>query len=422
MLQSPSSSIESKASWTVACVALVTMLMAFGAAWITAVALKDIAAEVGGTRSIPAFASAMAWLGSGIGGIMMGRIADRVGTRWTVICGALMVGLGLAISTLGPPWPLWVGHGLFIGLIGLGGINAPLYIYVSRWFDRRRGSALALISSGSYLAGALWPPVFEQALAAFGWRQTMLWYALAEIVVIVPLALIYFRHPPEVIHPAALLRAGESKARVLGWPPNAVFALMCGAAVLCCVPMAMPQGHLVAFCSDLGISRSMGALMLSVLLGTAFLSRQVWGAVSDRIGGLATVLIGSVWQAASMIGFLATQNEAGLFTVAAAFGLGFSGIIPAYVLALRELFPAAEASWRIPTLLLFSALGMASGGWIAGLLYDHFGYYAPAFAFGVGANIVNFIIIGLLVYRQNSHRRRRAEPHSTYDDATPVAG
>ena len=92
----------------------------------------------------------------------MGRIADRIGTRWTVMFGALMIGLGLSISTLGPPWPLWIGHGLFIGLIGLGGINAPLYIYVSRWFDRRRGSALALISSGSYLAGAVWPPVFEQ--------------------------------------------------------------------------------------------------------------------------------------------------------------------------------------------------------------------------------------------------------------------
>jgi len=399
MLRSPFSSIESRASWVVASVALFIMMMSFGAAWITAVALKDIAAEVGGMRSIPALASALAWLGSGVGGIVMGRIADRIGTRWTVMFGALMIGVGLTLSTLGPPWPLWIGHGLFIGLIGLGGINAPMYIYVSRWFDRRRGSALALISSGSYLAGAMWPPVFERTIAAFGWRQAMLWYAVAEIVVIVPLAAIYFRHPPEVIYPAVEAGSG-GKARVLGWPPNLVFALMCGAAVLCCIPMAMPQGHLVAFCSDLGIGRSMGALMLSVLLGTAFLSRQIWGAISDRIGGLATVLIGSAWQAASMTAFLATQNEVGLFTVAAAFGLGFSGIIPAYVLALRELFPASQASWRIPTLLLFSGVGMASGGWIAGLLYDHFGYYAPAFATGVGANLLNLLVVGALVARQ----------------------
>ena len=399
MLQS-SSSIETKESWVVASVALLIMMMAFGAAWITAVALKDIAGEVGGARSIPALASALAWLGSGTGGILMGRIADRVGTRWTVICGGLMIGLGLSISTLGAPWPLWIGHGLFIGLIGLGGINAPLYIYVSRWFDRGRGSALALISSGSYLAGAVWPPVFERVIAGFGWRQTMLWYAVAEIVVIVPLAAIYFRRPPEEFHAATASGAGVGHARLLGLPRNVVFAMMCGAGVLCCIPMAMPQGHLVAFCSDLGISRSMGALMLSVLLGTAFLSRQIWGVISDRIGGLATVLIGSVWQAASMVSFLFTQNEAGLFTVAAAFGLGFSGIIPAYVLAVRELFPASEASWRIPTLLLFSGFGMAAGGWIAGLLYDHFGYYAPAFAAGVGANVLNILVVGVLVARQ----------------------
>ena len=397
MLQS-STSLETRSSWVVASVALFVIMMAFGAAWLTAVALKDIAAEVGGARSVPALASSLAWLGSGLGGIMMGQVADRIGARWTVIGGSLMIGLGLSISTLGLPWPLWIGHGLFIGLIGLGGINAPLYIYVSRWFDRRRGSALALISSGSYLAGAAWPPVFSHAIASIGWRHTMLWYALAEIVIIVPLAAWFFRAPPEVIVPHEK-KANGAAPRVLGWPPNLVFGMMCCAAVTCCIPMAMPQGHLVALCSDLGIERSVGAVMLSVLLGTAFLSRQIWGAISDRIGGLSTVLIGSAWQCSAMIAFLLTQNETGLFTVSAAFGLGFSGIIPAYVLTLRELFPASQASWRIPTLLLFSGFGMATGGWLAGALYDHFGYYAPAFAAGIGSNILNILIVSTLVMR-----------------------
>src|SRR4051812_38022582 len=398
-------SVETRASWVIAAVALVILGMAFGAGWITAVALKDIAAEVGGSRSVPALAGALAWLGSGTGGILMSRVAERVGTRATVIFGSLMIGLGLAISTLGPPWPLWIGHGLFIGLIGLGGINAPLYVYVSRWFDRRRGSALALISSGTYIAGAIWPPIFEQVIAHYGWRTAMLWYALAVIVIVVPLAAIYFPAPPaEVNSPASVSTGGPRKAHILGWPPNAVFAMMCAAGVACCIPMAMPQGHLVAFCSDLGISRSMGALILSVLLGTAFLSRQIWGVISDRIGGLATVLIGSAWQAVAMTAFLLTQSEAGLFTVAAAFGLGFSGIIPAYVLAVRELFPASEAAWRIPTLLLFSGGGKAAGSWLAGLLYDHLGYYAPAFAVGIGANILNILIVSVLVGRKH-HRQ-----------------
>jgi MFS family permease len=397
--------IETRTSWVIAGVALATMLMAFGTAWITVVALTDIAAEAGGTRSIPALASSLAWFGSGVGGILMGQIAERVGTRWTVIFGALMVALGLVVSTLGSPWPLWIGHGLFIGLIGLGGINAPLYVYVSRWFDRRRGSALALISSGSYLAGAIWPPLFERAVATIGWRETMLWYALIEVLVILPLAAIFFKHPPEAVHTAVARGGSAEPEKVLGWPPNLVFAFLCAAGVLCCVPMAMPQGHLVAFCGDLGISRSVGAVMLSVLLGTAFLSRQVWGAISDRIGGLATVFVGSLWQICAMIAFLLTQDEMGLFTVSAAFGLGFSGIIPAYVLALRELYPASQAAWRIPTMLLFTGSGMALGGWLAGALYDYFGSYVPAFAAGVGANAINLLLIGALLARRSARKR-----------------
>lgn len=402
MLQS--SSVETKTSWVVASVALVVIAMAFGSAWITAVALKDIAAEVEGARSIPALASSLAWLGSGIGGILMGRLAEKIGVRWTVLGGALMIGTGLALSTLGPPWPLYIGHGLFIGLIGIGGINAPLYIYVSRWFDKRRGSALALISSGSYIAGAFWPPVFERAIANFGWRETMLCYAALEIAIIVPLAAIYLRAAPELPPPVAASGASPVKARVLGWPPNVVFALMCLAPFLCCIPMAMPQGHLVAFCTDVGLTAAIGAAMLSVLLGAAFISRQVWGLISDRIGGLLTVLIGSVLQAAAMTAFVFTQDEVGLFTVSAAFGLGFSGIIPAYVLAVRKLFPASEASWRIPTVLMATATGMATGGWGAGYLYDYFGFYAPAFAVGVGANLLNLVVVGTLVWRQRLTR------------------
>ncbi|MGE0564907.1 MAG: MFS transporter [Pseudolabrys sp.] len=403
---SPPPSIETRQSWIVATAALVTLLMSFGSAWIIAVALKDVAAEVGGTRSVPSLAAALVWLCSGFGGILMGRLANRIGTRWTVLIGSLSIGVGLAISTLGPSWPLWIGHGLFMGLFGIGAINAPLYVYISHWFDRRRGSALALISSGTYLAGALWPPLFERMIAYVGWRQTMLIWVAVEIIVIVPLALIVFKTPPETT--AAPVAAGNGKPTVLGMRPNTVYVLLCIASIMCCVPMAMPQQHLVAFCSDLGLTRSFGAITLSVLLGTAFLSRQMWGLISDRIGGLLTIFIGSVWQATAMSGLLLTQSEIGLLTVAAAFGLGFSGIIPAYVLAVRELFPVSEAYWRIPVVLLFTAVGMALGGWLAGVLYDRFGYYAPAFATGIAANAINFAIIGFLVFRQTRWRGKLA--------------
>ena len=183
-------------------------------------------------------------------------------------------------------------------------------------------------------------------------------------------------------------------------PANRAQRMLAAAGFLCCVPMAMPQGHLVAFCSDVGIPTSQGAAMLSVLLGCAFVSRQFWGYVADRIGGLRTILAGSVCQITAMIGFLLTQSEAGLFAVSAWFGLGFSGIIPAYVLAVRELFPASEASWRVPSVLLFSGSGMAFGGWLAGAIYDAVGFYAVAFAAGIVFNLVHLMVIGTLVWRQ----------------------
>src|SRR6185437_3521604 len=197
----------------------------------------------------------------------------------------------------------------------------------------------------------------------------------------------------------------RSRARVLGLRPNTVQAILCAASVCCCVPMAIPQAHLVAFCGDIGIGASTGALMLSVLLGCAFFSRQFWGAFADRYGGLKTVLAGSACQAVSIGAFLLTQNEGGLFVVAAAYGFGFSGIIPAYVVAIRDLFPSAEASWRVPLVLFTAMSGMAFGSWFAGRIYDHFGFYAPAFGSGVLFNLLNLVLVGFLVIRQSAHRR-----------------
>jgi predicted MFS family arabinose efflux permease len=238
----------------------------------------------------------------------------------------------------------------------------------------------------------------------------MLIYATIEVALIVPLALIFLRRPPELAIPSGHVAARSISGSVLGWPPNLVFALLAVASVFCCMPMAMPQAHLPALCSDLGIPATHGAAMVSVLLGTAFISRQLWGWIADRFGGLNTVIAGSAFQLVTITAFVFTQDEIGLFTVSAASGLGFAGIVPAYIVALRELYPAGEAYWRIPALLLCSGSGMAAGAWVAGALYDHFGFYAPAFAAGVIANSINFLIVAVLVLRQQKHVSRYAIP------------
>jgi MFS family permease len=392
-------SIENRSSWVAAAITTAILAISYGAPLLVVVGLKPITASLGTERSVVALAGALVWVGTGMGGIVMGWVADRTSVRATVVFGALMAALGLAVSTTGQVWALVLGHAVLIGLLGNSAHFPPLVVYISRWFDRRRGAAVALISSGQYVAGMLWPTVFERAMTQFGWQATMLGYAVVVAAAILPMAL-FLQPPPQPSRAAAVGGGTRRRGRALGLPANLVQTLLCAAGFLCCVPMAMPAGHLVALCTDLGIPAAHGAAMLSVLLGSAFVSRLFWGWLADRIGGLGTLLAGSACQALAIAAFTSTQDEFGLFAVSAVYGLGFSGIVPAYVLAVRELFPSAEASWRVPTVLFVSMSGMAFGGWFAGALYDHFGFYAPAFAAGALFNVANLGVIGFLVARQ----------------------
>ena len=404
-------SVESHASWRAAWTTLAILSISFGSPLLIVVGMKPMQETLGTERAVLALAGALVWIGTGAGGIFMGWLADRIGLRTTITIGACMIAGGLALSSTGSIWALYVGQGLMVGFLGSGGVYPPLLVYVSRWFDRRRGTAIALISSGQYVAGVVWPTLFERGISSVGWQLVMLSYGVVVLVVILPTAM--FLRPPPVAptttRAAAAATTGGGR-RVAGLPANVAQVLLCVAGFFCCIPMSVPSAHLVAFCSDIGISPTRSATMLSVMLAAAFLARQAWGALADRIGGLRTILAGSACQAVAIACFLLTQDELGLFAIAAAFGLGFAGIIPSYSVAVRDLFPASEASWRMPLTLFTAMSGMAFGSWFAGFLYDHFAYYAPAFGIGVAFNIANLAIIGFLVYRTGGLRRRLAWP------------
>ncbi len=396
-------SIESRQSWEAAFVTLGILAISFGSPLLAVVGLRDMQAAMHTDRSVLALASALVWIGTGVGGIPMGWLADRIGIRTTVAMGTVSMAAGLALSSLGRVWALYIGHGLLIGFLGNGAIYAPLMVYVSRWFDRRRGTAIALISSGQYIAGMIWPSLLEVGIKHVGWQPVMLGYGAAVLLILPLLTLVRTAPEPLALGPGhAEPRQGD---RVLGLKPNVAMVLICIASFCCCVPMAIPSSHLVAFCGDVGIIPSHGAAMLSVMLACAFLSRQFWGAFADRFGGLRTVMTGSAFQAMAIGAFLLTRDEVGLFAIASAFGLGFSGIIPSYSVAIRDLFPSKEASWRIPTVLMTAMSGMAFGSWFAGRLFDTFLSYRPAFASGVAFNLVNLVLIAFLVSR-TVHRRR----------------
>lgn len=396
-------SIETRQSWYIACATLVMLCLASGASMTVVIGLIPIADTLGSGRSLPSLATALAYLGTGVGGVLCGLLAGRFGQRAVAILGGAAIFTGLAIASLAEPWSLLVGFGLGVGLFGNGALFPPMLAYVSLWFDRRRGSALALVSSGQYVAGFIWPSLFERTITAFGWQMTMLAYGVVASAIVVALAVLVLRPPPVASAGMGGIRSMPG-AQVLGMSPNKALALLSAASFLCCVPMAMPAAHLVAFCGDLGIATSRGAVMLSVLLLAAFLSRQFWGWLSDRLGGLWTVLLGGLAQTLGMMGFLATQDEAGLFFAAAAYGLGFAGIVPAYVLTLRELFPAIEVTWRVPALLLCSLAGMAFGAWLAGAIYDGVGFYAAAWWAGIAFSLAEVALVGWLLARARVRR------------------
>jgi MFS family permease len=394
-----SGGVDSRASWRTAWLVLGILSISFASPLLIVVGMKPMQESLGTDRAVLALAGSLVWIGTGSGGILMGWLSDRIGLRRTVSIGACMIAGGLVLSSVGSIWALYVGHAL-LGFLGNGGVYPPLLVYVSRWFERRRGAAIALISSGQYVAGVLWPALFEQGFTAFGWQAVMLAYGVFALAFILP-ATLFLKDPPKP-PPVPVRRApagSDGRPRVAGFHPNVAQALLCVAGFCCCIPMSVPSAHLVAMCGDLGIKPTHGAAMLSLMLACAFLARQAWGELADRIGGLRTVLAGSACQAVAIACFLLTQDEAGLFAVAAAFGLGFAGIIPSYSVAIRDLFPASEASWRMPLTLFTAMSGMAFGSWFAGALYDHFGYYAPAFGISVVFNLINLAIVGFLVWR-----------------------
>jgi MFS family permease len=396
--------IDSRTAWIVACAALAASSIGFAAPLAVVVAMKPITAELDSARSAVSGVVASSYIGSAFGGILAGWLAGRIGVRRIVLFGAAMMGIGVALASFGGLAGLYVGFGVLAGLLGVSCVGSPLLTYVSLWFEKRRGSAVALISSGQALAGALFPPLLQWGVDRLGWRTTMLVFALLIFASVTILGAVFLRPAPMTL-PArgtAPAAAVTTRATTLGLPPNLLMIMLMVAVFCCCVPMAMPMNHVVAYCGDLGFASQTGAAMLSVLLGVAFFARQFWGWLADRVGGWPTLLYSSLVQATGLVGYMATTDQTALFFVSAVFGIGLSGLLPSYVLVIRECYTVQESNWRVPTVMFAGFLGMAAGGWSPGWLFDQFASYGPAFTIGMTFNVANFAVLLFLVTRRHN--------------------
>ena len=403
----PKESIETPYGWVVIFCSLILNTIGLGAPNILFVSLKPIAADLDTLRWVPSFAYSLMMLGAGVGGILMGLWMDRKGIWQPALFGSLMIAFGaFMVSFTEGRWTLWVANGLLIGLLGKSAMIAPLVANGMKWFDRRRGLAVAIIASGQGLAGVIWPPLFQYSNDLFGWRQTFLYFAIFALCVMLPLVWLIRKRPPVQNKQTEIKSTKMIDEPSQGISPWTLQVLLWFAVLCCCSAMAMPVVHLVSYGTDLGHSAAHAARLMSVLMGVAFFSRIAFGMLSDRIGPVVTLLIGSASQATMLLVFAAVDTLFSLYIAAALFGLGFAGIMPCYPLIIRLWFPINQVGWRVAAQYLVAGIGMAIGGSMAGHIFDVTGTYKFAFIGGFAFNVIHLIIVSSLFIRFRKNRTK----------------
>ena len=384
-------------------VTLALMTLGGSSMYVVAVVLPAVQAEFGISRADASLPYTLMMIGFGVGGLFMGRWADRAGVHVPLLLGGICTGLGfIAASLSNNIWWFALAHGLLMGLLGSSTTFAPLLADTSLWWNKRRGIAVAVCASGNYVAGAIWPPLAQHGIETMGWRSTYMALGLFCGIGMVLLSLLMRQRPPllqsPVVGSVQALQASQSQ-RPFGLSLNKAQFMLCVAGVACCVAMAMPQVHIVAYCTDLGFGAARGAEMLSLMLACGIASRLISGAICDRIGGLRTLVLGSVLQGVALLLFLPFDGLVSLYVISALFGLFQGGIVPAYAIIVREYFPAKEAGSRVGAVIMATLLGMALGGWMSGKVFDITGSYHAAFINGVLWNALNLSIALWLLWR-----------------------
>jgi MFS family permease len=388
---------------------LTLIFVGSGSLFLIAVTLKDLSGEFGWPREVPSLAFSLQFIGGGMGGILMGYLLDKVGAVVLPVIAATAIVTGSVLTTfVDEQWQLFAIYFILFGFLGQGSLYAPLMANISRWYERRRGMVVGIVASGQSLSGIVWPPIFGFAITEIGWRNGFIGFGIIAGVIMLPLCLVFARKPPELrtLQNAEALDGTDSKGRARRGPRKSetslsVFQLqwvLCFAIIGCCVSMALPLAHLVAYATDRGLPLTDAVTVLSVTLMAAFVSRVlVVGFLSDRFGGLWALFCFSALQA-SMVALLTFSDSSFLlYVVGIGFGLGYGGIFPVYAVIIREYMPPNEAGRRTGIVFLFGACAMGLGSWMGGALFDVTGSYTTPFLIGVAANCINLVIVGALL-------------------------
>jgi MFS family permease len=392
-------------AWFRLFITLIIAIFANTGMWAVITIMPALEAEFVTSRAVTSLPFTMNMIGFAVGNLVIGQIIDRFGVTLSVMVAAICSSSAFFLATLAGDIYLLAGIHLLLGFGTAAGFG-PLITDISHWFLKQRGIAVALIASGNYLAGGIWPLFLSDILTEDGWRTAYLTLAIITLCIILPLALLLQRRLPEAGHEIAARQVTQNiqKTRI---SPLRLQILLSIAGVACCVAMSMPQVHIVSYCVGLGYGPAVGAEMLSLMLFGGVVSRIASGLIADRIGGIRTLLLGSFAQGIALVMYLPFDGMASLYVVSLIFGLSQGGIVPSYALVVREFLPPKEAGARIGFVIMMTIIGMALGGWMSGWIYELTGSYQAAFINGIAWNALN---LGIVLWILSRDRQAKLMP------------
>ena len=386
--------VDSAYAWRLAFVSMFCIGLGGGAIYLPVVALKEIAAEFGDRRAVPSLAYMLGFLAMGFGGVMMGWLADRTSPRVPLLIAGVSIFAGGWLAASGGEWALYLGYAIPLGFLGNAATFTPAINNIQGWFERRRSTAVSLISVGPAISGFVWPQVYRVLLPEVGWRETLVIYGVIAGTLLFACAF--------YVRPSPVARSKAQRARedlsILPLSSPVIMTLLSAAGFCCCTAMAVPFVHMVAFCGDLGFAAARGSEAVSLILLTAVASTFAMGRLADYIGPLRVSLLCALIQIASLVGFVFVESLSGVYTLSVVHGIPYIAIVQGYALILRHLYGPAIAGWRLGVVMLFAMAGMAVGGWLGGAIFDATLSYRTAFQAALAFNLLNLMLLGALYF------------------------
>lgn len=389
---------EPRYAWVMVTIAFVMVGMAFGPLITISVFLKPLVLELNWSRGDISFAYTIATGASGVGGIVLGWMADRFSTRPVILFGAVMMGLSLfLLSHIKSIWQLYLFYGI-MGGFGFGAMTVPIVSNVGQWFSRNKGLALGITSAGGTLGQALVPSFARYIITFSSWREAYTTLAIIFWTLLIPLSLLA-RTPPSLTKVRKSAPSESSPVMEPTFPiaPTIILSWLSVAVIFCCICMATPIIHAVALATDRGIDPQVAAGVLSTIMIAGLFGRIMFGKIADYIGGLRAYFLSSLSQTVLVFWFSRLHTTSAFYILAVLFGLGYSGVMTCVWVCIREMIPPERGSLALGVTSLFAMIGMGLGGYQGGFFFDLTGSYTYSFANAALAGVVNLVIVGSLV-------------------------